>query len=378
MFGFLANKKGCPFRVWGPRVRPIGLDVGHNSIKMIQLYSNGDRLGVVAADKVEFDPAINDDAEKRRSFAVSAIKQMVGRGKFQGRDVISCLSNEQLKIKPLRIDACVGEEIETKLGSEIANRLGLDTDTDAINYMVAGEVCQGDETKTELILFTAAQETIKKHIEFLEESGLGPVAIDTVPCALFRNFEKRLRRQVDTEAVNVFVDLGDSFTTMVIARGKELVFVKQIPIGGRQFNVAVSTRLGITVREAGMLRKKLRQGRRRSNIDGQTGQIIVDAMQEVIDELAKEISLCFRYYAVTFRGRRPRRAVFTGGEAYEQRLMNTLNRQVGVEVEIAEPLADFDLTKMNFDGERRGPLCEWAVAVGLGLKDLSVVAESTV
>jgi hypothetical protein len=33
----------------------------------------------------------------------------------------------------------------------------------------------------------------------------------------------------------------------------------------------------------------------------------------VAEELAKEISLCFRYYTVTFRGKRVEKAIFTGG-----------------------------------------------------------------
>jgi type IV pilus assembly protein PilM len=84
--------------------------------------------------------------------------------------------------------------------------------------------------------------------------------------------------------------------------------------------------------------------------------------------LAREISLCFRYYTVTFRGKRVERAVFSGGEAYERILLNVLKRQLAVEIEMAQPLRGFDMTSLNFDSDRRGLLCEWAVVVGLGLK----------
>jgi len=49
-----------------------------------------------------------------------------------------------------------------------------------------------------------------------------------------------------------------------------------------------------------------------------------------------------------------------------------LKRQLTVEIEVAQPLRGFDLsskrTSLNFGGDRRDLLCEWAVAVGLGLK----------
>jgi Tfp pilus assembly PilM family ATPase len=66
------------------------------------------------------------------------------------------------------------------------------------------------------------------------------------------------------------------------------------------------------------------------------------------------------------------RASFAGGGAYENILLSVLRRQLTVEVEMAQPLRGFDLSSesasLNFDNDRRGLLCEWAVAVGLSLK----------
>jgi len=53
-------------------------------------------------------------------------------------------------------------------------------------------------------------------------------------------------------------------------------------------------------------------------------------------------------------------------------LINVLKRQLTVEIEVAQPLKGFDLSSekinINFDSDRRGLLCEWAIAVGLSLK----------
>jgi Tfp pilus assembly PilM family ATPase len=65
------------------------------------------------------------------------------------------------------------------------------------------------------------------------------------------------------------------------------------------------------------------------------------------------------------------RAIFAGGYANESVLLNVLRRQLAVEIEIAQPLRGFDMPQnavINFDGYEQSPLCEWAVAVGLGLK----------
>lgn len=379
--------------------QPIGLDIGHNSIKMIQLAVNDGHVSVSAADKVRVDPRINGDRSERRNFVVSAIKQMLAEGSFHGRKVVSCLPNDELKITSLRLAETESDAIERALRKEAAQRFGLEPDKDAIDYVLAGNVRHGDEIKNELILFAADNEAVRSHIEMLEEAGLEPVGIDIVPCALFRSFERLLRRQGDKDYTTVFIDVGSRFTTVVFGRGGEISFVKQIPVGGEKFNQEIAAKLGVSISEAEMLRGTLRTEKSAryqlgasasdedvrsgsveapdsigagQGLDASTRQVVVDAVSAVAEELAREISLCFRYYTVTFRGRRVERAIFAGGEAYEKILLNVLRRQLAVEIEVAQPLKGFDLSgekaNVNFDSDRRGLLCEWAVAVGLGLK----------
>jgi len=384
---------------WGLNIRgqqPIGLDIGHNSIKMIQLVINDEQISVIAADETRIDANINGDEQARRSFIISAIKRMLASGGFQGRNVVSCLPSNKLRITSLRLAEAEKYGIEQALRKEVAHRFGLDPDKDSMDYMVAGSVRQGDEVKNELILFATDNETIKSHIATLEEAELKPVAIDTIPCALFRSFERSLRRQEDRDRTNVFVDVGSYFTTVVFGRGGEISFIKQIQIGGQVFAREIAAKLGISVSEADTLQEALRvdpglfslksdlaeqvAAENRHDVDTSTRQVMVDAVSAVAEDLAREISLCLRYYTVTFRGKRVERAVFAGGGAYEDILLNVLRRRLAVEIEVAQPLRGFDLSNgrinVNFDSDRRGLFCEWAVAVGLSLKGWNRVKSS--
>ena len=376
---------------WSLKIRsqqPIGLDIGHNSIKMIQLSINEGHISVIAADETRFDAGINNDQQTGNDFIVSSMKRMIANGGFLGRNVVTCLPSDKLKITSLRLAEADNYSIEQALRREVAHRFGLDPEKDSMDYMVAGSVRQGDEIKNELILFATDSETIKDHIDTLEQADLRPVAIDTIPCALFRSFERSLRRQEDRDRTAVFVDVGSRFTTVVFGREGEISFIKQIQIGGQKFTKEIAAKLGISNAEAEMLQEALRvdpgllslkadigeQAPAESwhNIDMSTRQVMVDAVSAVANDLVKEISLCLRYYTVTFRGKRVERAVFAGGGAYEDILLNILKRKLAVEIELAQPLRGFDLSngriKVNFDSDRRGLFCEWAVAVGLALK----------
>lgn len=363
-------------------IRPIGLDIGHDSIRMTQLDVSDDRIAVHAAEEARIEIDKKEDEQAWRSMVVATIKKLLAKGNFSGNNTISCLPSGDLKITSLRLTEAESEKTEQVLKREVAQRFKLDPENDAMDYIVAGDVRQGDEIKKELVVFACSNEIIKNHIEMLEQAGLKPVSIDIMPCALSRVFERSFRRQEDMENAVVFVDIGSLYTTIVFGRGKEICFVKQLKIGGENFNYEVASKLGITNREAEVLRKELQNENRTSNktehkIDASTRQGMIDAISKVAEELAKEISLCLRYYSVTFRGKRIERAIFTGGGSHENILFDIMKRQLAVGIEIAQPFRGFDIQneKVNIK-ERNGLLSEWAVAIGLSLKGMDTVKHS--
>ncbi len=366
-------------------IRPIGLDIGHSCIKMIQLAVEGENISIVAVEDARIDSEINDDGKKKRDFVVAAIQKMLANGKFCGREVVSCLPNDKLYITSFRVGEVNNGELEEALRKEASQRFGLDPEKDTIEHIKAGSVRQGDEIKNELILFAAEQKSIIDHIEMLEKAGLKPVAMDVIPCALFRSLSRLLRRQQDKEETKVFVDVGSRITTVVFGRGSEISFVKKISIGGEAFNRKIAEELGVGIDEAQRLRQRLqmesaaktgadvlvsgKDSTQQDNLDASTRQVMVDIISSLAEELAREISLCFKYYTVTFRGKPVGDVILAGGQAYENILVNVLKRHLTVEIELAKPLRGLDMESVNIN--RRGLLCEWAVAAGLGLKGLS-------
>ncbi|MEN8126307.1 MAG: pilus assembly protein PilM [Planctomycetota bacterium] len=361
MFEFLTKSK----------TQPIGLDIGHSAIKMIQLSRSDQTICVEAAEKETLDRNLEPGSQQWFEQLTDLIRTLYHRGGFRGREVVSCLPGDVIRIKSLRLDSNYPEEIEEVMKTEVAKRFGMDPDSDEIRYMVAGNAYQGDQIKNEVIFFGTEQEQVNRHIDLIEQAGLTPISLDTVPSALFRCFQSTLRSSGNQDSVSVFVDMGTQFTTVIIGRGQKVAFVKQIPIAGDEFDKQVSKRLGISLKEAAELRDRSRHADS-EGVDTETKRVVIDAMNNSIESLAHEISLCFRYYAVTFRGERPVKAAFAGGEAYESALIDALRKYVGVEICVAEPLGGFDLSHADFDRRSNPQMCEWAIAAGLALKGLGM------
>ena len=347
------------------KIQPIGLDIGGRSVKMVQVAIDEDRVRVLAARKAPVDPTQAEEDSAREKNVVDAVRQLLADGAFRGKSVVSALPIDKLRITSLRLPEAEVPQADKLLRREAVERFGLDPRNDIINYVLAGSVRQGDDLKNEYILFAAEGDTIRSHIRILETAGLTPVGIDAPPCALFRVFERTMRRQEDREKTVIFIDVGHRFTTVVFGRGGELCFVKQIPIGIGRFNEEVASALGITVPDAELLRFKLQLD---EPVDASMRRHVVDALNVTAEQLAAEVSLCLRYYTVTFRGKRVERTVVAGGGAYEQVLLDVLRRHLSVDVEVAEPLRGFELHQDRIDKDHESQSADLALAVGLTLK----------
>lgn len=347
------------------RALPIGLDIGHSVIRMVQLAMGNDGVHVLAVQRVPAPGPGDASGSPAREDVVRVIRQMLTRGRFRGRNVVSVLPHENLWITSVRLaDSEVSAE-DRMLRKEAAQRFGLNPDKDAIEYLPAGSVLQGEEARNEYIVLAAADEAIRSHISLLESAGLKPVGIDAAPCALFRSFERMMRRQEDRERTIVFIDVGHYYTTVVFGRAGEICLIKQMAFGAARFNEDVAAKLEVSKEEAQSLRLKLRNGQ---TTDPAVKNLIGDTLHATAEQLAGEIALCLRYYSVTFRGKRVERAVVAGGGAYEPILLEVIQRQLSVETEIAEPLRGFDLSAIDPGEVPDASAADLALAVGLSLK----------
>jgi type IV pilus assembly protein PilM len=170
-----------------------------------------------------------------------------------------------------------------------------------------------------------------------------------------------LRREADANRRILFVNVGAENTVAVISRSGDMMVAKYIDIGGRQFDEAVASHLKLSLGDAAALRRH-NAARSPQDRDHEIVHGISDAVRPVYEKLAQQLSLCLRYYSVTFRGQPLTQAVLTGGEATET-LAEWLSTRLDLPCEIGNPLRPF--------GESRiaGPVGQWDIATGLALRE---------
>lgn len=381
---------------FGPRRKcgPIGLDITDDSIKMLQLGYKQGQLAVTMAKRVSL--STEEDEPQRKQSVVAAIHGMLEEGGFRGKQVVTCLPNDAWKVTSVRLDPADSVRTGAELNKEAAYRFGLDPEVDAIRYLPAGEIRHGDQVKQEMILFGAEDGRIRSHISFLEESRLVPVGIDPLPCALFRGHIRQMRRQRDKEQAVMYVHVGSRDSTVVFGIQGEICFIKQIPIGVVHVDREIADKLDVSMEEAQRMRLSLRHSARdghtlagpdvssrgkpqarpaqepdsgktaAASLDQATRQALLDPMNSIAEQLINEISLCLRYYTVTFRGQRVGSALVSGVGADTPLLIDTFRRHLPFGVGVVESFRGLkSLGRLSQD-----PPTEWAIAIGLALKGI--------
>jgi type IV pilus assembly protein PilM len=357
-------------------VLPIGLDIGFDSIKMLQLETVGQSLAVVAAARQQFPEEVRTQPQLRLPLAVDMIRKMLRSGGFAGRRVVTALPREVVHVKNLRLPMIPPHELAAAVEFEARNIFTFDTDKSRVEFCTAGEVRQGSEARQEVIVLAARDEDVSDFLEQLHRSGAIVASLDAEPFALYRTIERFIRRRQDEADVHVLVDVGARRSQVVIGRGREISFLKPIEIGSRHMLEAVAEKLGITFDEARALRRRLAETGAAEQVEGGAGatakndpvrQAVFDASRSIMEDLGREISLCLRYFSVTFRGQRPERVRLVGGEACDPQLHAVLNTALPIPVEPSRPLFSVDTSRIK-PVDRRGMMCEWALALGLSLR----------
>ena len=345
---------------WLPRQRcgPIGVDIGSRSVKLLQFDAARTQVHEAARWDLPPEPAANPDRQDER--VAEAIRHAREGRSFRGRDAVLCLGAGNLFVQNIRVAQATGDELTKIVHFEAAGRLPFACEQAEIRYLEADDVKQGDTVRREVVLLACYRPALDRMLSVAEQAGLRPAAIDVEPAAMLRCYCHQFRRDDDRQRRIMILNIGASNTVVVIARGSDTIFVKYLEIGGRHLDEAVARHLKMMPADAAALRRHNGE-RRGSQRDPEIARSVDESVRPVLDRLWHELSLCLRYYSVTFRGQPLSQIVLSGGEATDT-LAEWLSAQLDLPCAVGDPLRLFE--KDSVAG-RHG---QWDVAAGLALK----------
>jgi type IV pilus assembly protein PilM len=362
---------------FGPRCNPIGVDFGTDSLRLaqVQWIENDWRLTAAASAFVPAD--MRRDPGARWDFFTQTMRDLLATGGFHGRTVMLGLPAANMHIQHVRMDRMDSAQLKKTLPWELRGKISIDPNQAVLRHIVAGEVYVDQEQRQEVIVLAAPRDAVDQMLQAAAKAKLDVVGMNVEPMAVLDCFSHVYRRQSDVETTNFFVDIGAVATRAVLTRGRQILFARNIDIGGEHFTAAVAQARKIDVEGARALRIKLCE----SQPTGPTAittkddlaaprQQVEQAHQEHLKRLVEELDLCRRYYEATFPAKPVDRMVFIGGEARQRWLCQQIARDLSLAAQLGDPMCRMSKwCRLGIESgiDRRQPQPAWAVAIGLSM-----------
>jgi len=188
------------------------------------------------------------------------------------------------------------------------------------------------------------------------KAGLNPIVVDIEPGALLRSYSAQNRRDEERSLRVMLLHFGYGMTSVMITEDQDVLFVKNIEVGGRQIDEAIAEQLQLNTVEANALRK-------RKQLDSQVAKTLQDAGRPIIEKLIRELSMCIRYHSVTFRGRPISKVILSGGEVTDE-ISQLFEQRLGIPCESSDPFRRIE------NRPKTDSPSQWEIAIGLSRRQV--------
>ena len=347
---------------WGKKRDVIGLDIGCSSIKLVELREDkkGYKLQNLAISPLPSE-AIVDGALMDSVTIIDAIRDVIANSKTKARDVVTSVSGHSVIVKKISLPFMTEAELEESIQWEAERYIPFDINDVNIDFQIFGAAPENPEVM-DVVLVAAKKDMINDYVSIIMEAGLNPVIIDIDSFALENMLA--INYDIAKEETVAIVNVGASVANINIVKNNISAFTRDIFKGGNQITEEIQRQLHVDHEEA----EKIKVG---SKVDLTSQSVIEDVLKTASESLAVEIGNSLDFFQSTTTYEKIGKLYLSGGGSKIKDFDMTLQQQIGIPVEIANPFKKVEYSGKAFDLEylrEIGPI----MAVGVGLASRKV------
>jgi type IV pilus assembly protein PilM len=348
--------------MWGKKRDVIGLDIGCSSIKLVELREDkkGYKLQNLAISPLPSE-AIVDGALMDSVTIIDAIRDVIANSKTKARDVVTSVSGHSVIVKKISLPFMTEAELEESIQWEAERYIPFDINDVNIDFQIFGAAPENPEVM-DVVLVAAKKDMINDYVSIIMEAGLNPVIIDIDSFALENMLA--INYDIAKEETVAIVNVGASVANINIVKNNISAFTRDIFKGGNQITEEIQRQLHVDHEEA----EKIKVG---SKVDLTSQSVIEDVLKTASESLAVEIGNSLDFFQSTTTYEKIGKLYLSGGGSKIKDFDMTLQQQIGIPVEIANPFKKVEYSGKAFDLEylrEIGPI----MAVGVGLASRKV------
>lgn len=371
-------------RVYGPFVRlaargnaarhrcgPIGLELGHERLHMLQLESSDERLRVRAAASLHYRTARDEVTSNPRAFS-ALVKEALARHPFAGRDVVTCMPPEQLKLSLLNYKP------QSNLGeSEAIMRQAMDrvegpVDEWLMDYVPVSTRSEIDGERGALLALVRRADVLA-YLHLMESAGLNVSALEIGPVAIHRLVAYMHSRETfDTVLV---INFGREKTYLTVISGRRLILDREVNFGEAIITTSIGDTLELSpasvrdlVYQYGLSSERASDGDEDVVTPTEIARTMTEIVKPMLLELAEEVTKVLMYTASQTRGGSVDTVYLLGSIARWPGVEALINGMLSLPVRILNPLAAFGPAGEHTELPESEPVTGFAIAAGCALR----------
>jgi type IV pilus assembly protein PilM len=354
--------------------RLIGLDIGTNAVRVVELEPVGEQTRVTSFGQVALPPDAMREGEVVDVLAVStAIQRLWRELSLRKGEVRVGVASPRVLVRT--VDLPVMSEVETAgaLRFQAPELIPIPMEDAVLDFQVLEQLPVSDAPTEDgsppvqmqrILLAAAHRDTVANLIAAVQGAGLTVSAVDLVPLALIRSIGRRVSENgAGAEAI---VSVGGGVTVMVVHEAGLPRFVRVLGLGGRLLTDAVARDLEIPYEQAEALKRQTAQA------PADVAQRAQAAMARPLADIVEQIRGSLDYYRAQPGVPRLLRVTLTGGASMTPGFAEQLRDLVGLAVEPATPREHFEIGDIGFPDDRVETLDPYLPApAGLALGGLA-------
>ena len=323
MLGLFGSRKHVPV---------LGLDISSSSVKVLELSRDGSGFKVesYAVASLPANAVVEKNVNDVEAVAETIVRTVDG-ARTRCKSAALAVAGSSVITKVIDMSKGLSDEqMEAQIAVEADQYIPYPLDEVALDFQVQGE-SENNPEQVQVLLAACRGEHVELRSDAIEAASLRPKIIDVEAFALQRAFDQMIKPQLGLtdEQIVAVVDIGATMTTLSVFNNGETKYTREQLFGGRQLTEEIQRRYGLSMEEAGLVKK---QG---GLPDDYESEVLQPYKAAVVQQITRSLQFFFSsssYNDVDF-------IVLAGGVAAMPGLADLVQERMGTPAAVANPFA---------------------------------------
>lgn len=340
----------------------IGLDIGSDSIKLVQLQDTKNGIALYKAGSAPTPKeAVRAGVVIDPLPVAKAIQSLLDALQVEGGLVTAGVAGPTVVVREVPLPLMSDRQLRKSIQWEARNYISFPVEDSIVEFEVIDRPGANEGSQMRVMLVAVPRDMVDSQVEAMELAGLEAVAVEIQPFAMMRGVLAANGKRTPGSETVALLGIGASYTDITIMKDGQFVLSRMIPIAGDAFTDAIRNALDIDTDEASHLKESAMQvvtsEEERATLDP-VAQQASRAIEPLLDELIREVRRSLAYH--DYQQQAPdagsgelgvNRILLSGGSARLPHLAEYFMSQLAVPVEVVNVFGNGHLKAQGVNPE---------------------------